>query len=185
MQDLLPDSAAFARLSLTWFPLAVSLIALYFAAQTYYLGSRPYVGIVEQDYRIEQDQVGEPIEMVWRFVMKNTGTSPAAVKLSKNVSTLTRRGHSTTLPIIGVEPGSMILMPGQTADITGKCSNAGGVARVREVLDGAVVLRVDIQLDYRTLGSRWWNRSFKFEVLNRCRHDYPRPAFIMERGTAN
>ena len=58
-------------------PIIISLIALLLSAQTYYASHRPYVGIIEHDYQIIQDQNEKSVGLAWVFVMKNVGATPA------------------------------------------------------------------------------------------------------------
>ncbi|MGD0267111.1 MAG: hypothetical protein ABSD47_19505 [Candidatus Methylomirabilota bacterium] len=179
------DIATTSRPILPWVPILISLVAVFFTARTYYVALRPYVGVVNIDYQVSRNDKAEPAGMSWQFVMKNTGAAPAFVTVEKDFCQLIQGERSVILPVIGPPQGSILLMPNQTANITGGFSDTVGSAMVGQVLSGKALLTVDIGLSYRPIGWWWWRNTFVYRVKTRFRHDYVPPGFVMESGSAN
>ena len=172
------------RSILTWAPILISLIALLFTAQTYYVAHRPYVGVVEVHHQVHRDDKNQPTAMSWQFVIKNTGASPALVTTEQR-SQLIKGERRVTLPVIGPPHGSILLMPNQTANISGGFPNTGGLGTVGEVLNGQTLLTVGIDMSYTAVGWWWWRNTFVYRLRARFMPESAPPGFGMDSGFAD
>jgi len=174
-----PSVTASTVLSVLSFIIAMG--SFLYTMRTYAVTHRPYVGVVSHDYRVLGDP---PTAMVWRFVLKNVGGLPAWVAVEENQAFVTTDGQRSALPILGRSPGGIYLMPGQTADLGGQFSDAGGLARVSEVFSGRTELEARIRLAYEA-SALWWRNRYYYRVANTFRvHPLP-AAFTMTEATAN
>jgi len=141
--------------------------------------------VVHGGFKLITGDKKAPIGMRWSFTIKNTGCSPARVVVKKNVPQFTTGDHVATIPYLGPSQGSILMMPNQTANLTGHLRDADGYAKAADILTGTTVLTVDIELSYTAIGWLWWNNAFIYQARNRFRHDYSPQAFIMESAFAD
>jgi hypothetical protein len=183
--DAHPAASGSGRSILLLVSIIISLGALYFAAQTYYVAHRPYIGVVHANSQIITGDKKVPVGMKWSFMLQNTGGSPALVALKKNLPQFTTGNHIVTLPNLGPPQGLILMMPNQTANLSAAFKDDDGYAKTGEILTGMTVLTVDIELTYTPIGWFWWKNSFVYRARNRFRHNYTPPAFEMESAFAN
>jgi hypothetical protein len=162
----------------------ISLVALLFSAETYYVRYRPFVGVIRNETHVVQNDKGEIVGMAWSFVLKNTGAVPALVTLEKNLCQFTTGDRRVDLPVIGEPRGQIILMPDQEANVPAGFPDSGDY-KAQDVLSGKTILTVEVELSYTAIGWWWWKRTFIYRFKNRFRHDYFPQAFIMESGFAD
>jgi hypothetical protein len=165
---------------LTVISLVVAILSFLYTARTFTLTNRAYVGVIEHDYQI----YGEPpTAMTWRFVMKNVGTAPTWVTVKAHFGTvIDSTGVARTLPLFGEPMGGIYMMPGQTADLTSQLSDAGGNARVVDILAGRTKLRVEIRLSYDSPSAFGFGRTHKYEATSEFRVNPTPPRFVMTSG---
>ncbi len=176
-RKLLTPSCVTALIALT-----ISVLSSWYTATTYAVSYRPYIGIIEQDYKLLGDP---PSAMTWRFVLSNAGSIPAWVTVEKNESVITTGGQTITLPTLGELRGGILLLPDQTADLQGQFADVNDQVDVADVLSGRSILEIDIQLSYSSPGAFGFRKHYYYRVHNRFRTSVLPPSFIMTSAEAN
>jgi hypothetical protein len=122
--------------------------------------------------------------MIWRFAIKNTGSTPTWATIEDNTTTITLAdGTRRTLPMLGEPRGGVYLIPGQSVDVPGQF-NAGGNARVEDVIAGRTQLDVSIRIIYSSPGAFGLENAYFYSAANRFRMN-PQPGFFIASGMAN
>jgi hypothetical protein len=163
---------------LTLASIAISLLSVYFTGRVFWLAQRPVVGIIEHNFRTEGSP---PTAFFWTVTLKNVGTQPTWVTVKENRMTVTRDGIAVDLPLLDQPNGGIYLMPTQTADLRGWLSDAGGHARVAEVLDGRTRLTIGIRLEYSSPGAIF-SRQFNYWSQIALQTAPQPPRFVMVNG---
>ena len=174
--------AAMAGLVISVVSLLLSGTSVWLTARTFYVAQRPYIGIVEHNFKLLGDP---PAGMAWAFVLSNVGNRPAWLTVDEHRTTVLREGAATDLALIGPPGGGMLLMPGQKAPLTGQFLDANQGVRVQEILSGAAQLSSTIRLSYSTESPFFGRRHFHYRAVSRFRHNTIPPAFIMVEGDGN
>lgn len=162
--------------------LVISLWALSYTWRTYALTHRPYVGVVQEEYKLSGDP---PTKMVWRFVLKNTGSLPAWVTLAEHETTVTTEGRLKFLPR---EPftGGRLLMPGQSADLGSQLTASPEYGTVRDILSGRTTLEVHLRLTYESRGQLFWNSKYRYFMRSYFKAtNIVSPSFVMISADAD
>lgn len=143
--------------------LLISIGGYLYTMRTYSVSHRPYLGVVDTSFQLVENP---PRAVVWKFIVKNVGSQPAALSINENKSTLTTPGGVTTLPSLGAIGETVsYVMPGQTVELFGQYTEEGGVVKMEEIMNGSVLLDIYIRLSYSSEGAIWRkNYSYSSQI---------------------
>jgi hypothetical protein len=145
------DWAAITPILISTLALIISVGGFLYTIRTYSVSHRPYLGIVESNFQLVENP---PRAIIWKFIVKNTGSQPTVLHVDESKGTLTTTSGVSTLPTLG-DIGNAVsyVMPGQTIELIGQYTEVGGPVKMEEILNGSVLLDVYTRLSYTSEGA--------------------------------
>ncbi len=131
--------------------LIISVGGFLYTIRTYSVSHRPYLGVVDSSFQLIENP---PRAIVWKFIVKNTGSQPGVLHIDESKGTLTTPSGVSTLPTLGsIGDTVSYVMPGQTVELLGQYTEVGGPVKMEEILNGSVLLDIYIRLSYTSEGA--------------------------------
>jgi hypothetical protein len=142
---------------------AVSLIALFFSFRTYFLSERPYIGITRVEETLERAQASSPDRLRWAITLKNTGSLPAAAKVSQRKITVAHGTEVFDVPLNTVPDASIFLMPGAEGTLYGDVPDNKHVPLVLIAAGKATITDV-LRIAYQPSKAVLWRSQYVYEA---------------------
>lgn len=112
--------------------------------RTYSVSHRPYLGIVSSPFQFIENP---PRGITWKYIVKNTGTQPAVMKVEANTTTLTKSSRVYTFPSRGgLGDSIMYVMPEQSVELIGHYNEVDGEVKMQELLNGSAFLETNVRI---------------------------------------
>jgi hypothetical protein len=148
-------------------PLAISIGSFVYTMRTYTITHRPYIGIMQVDFRPEMAAQGATERLRWNIQVKNAGSLPGWMPVEKREVTVTVGEEVVPVPLKRIEPeAGIFLMPGGVGVLSGDFPE-NEIVPIRRVLEGQAVLRDQIRIVYEPSGAMWWKPQYYYEATLR------------------
>lgn len=137
---------AIAPILISTFSLLISLGGFLYTVRSFSVTHRPYLGVVDSQYQLVETP---PRAIVWKLILKNTGSKPAILKIDEYKATLSKQNKITILPSLGSLSDTIsYVMPGESIVLLGQYTEVGGVVKMEEILNGSIFLDINMKLSY-------------------------------------